>query len=384
VQSRIKQLKKMEEISIPAPVVGRGRIRLRPPPHCGVEVVRIEGAGCTYDGQRWVLRGIDLSVARGEKIALVGYNGLGKTTLLRMLAGSLPLSEGRRVAGHKVTIGYQSQDFAETMDPDATVFSTVRATAGDATELEIRTLLGGFGFSGDAIEKTVNVLSGGEKIRLAFARLLMNPPNFLVLDEPTTHLDIQACEILEKALQDYKGTLCVVSHDVDFVRHVATGIIAMTPPGITRYAGGYDYYRQKLQESESAAATQADRDAGTKKGGAAAHAEEPRPGDRKALRRQRALERQQWHERTKEIEKMVRRAERQIEIFEKEQAELLKQLSGEAGSVDFASVSRRLKAIQDEIVRYTQRWERAASELETLHAERQAGAGGADTESAGD
>ena len=236
-QSRIKQLARMEKIERLPRVATRGRIRLRPPPHCGAEVVRLEQAGLTYDDTRWVLRGLDIHINRGDKIALVGYNGLGKTTLLRMLAGRLPPSEGKRILGHKVLIGYQSQDFAETMDPLSTVLGTVKSVAADVSEQDARTMLGGFGFSGDTVEKPVEVLSGGEKIRLAFARLLIKPPNFLVLDEPTTHLDIQSREALEQALRDYEGTLCLVSHDIDFVRHVATGIIAMTPPDDTAVVG---------------------------------------------------------------------------------------------------------------------------------------------------
>jgi ATP-binding cassette, subfamily F, member 3 len=215
-QSKMKMLARLDAVELPKIVVSPGRIRLRPPPHCGVEVVRLENAGLTYDNVRWVLQGIDLRLTRGEKVALVGFNGLGKTTLLRMLAGRLPLSEGKRVVSHNVVIGYQSQDFAETMDPGRTVYEMVKSVASDVSDQETRTLLGGFGFSGDAIDKNVGVLSGGEKIRVAFARLLIKPPNFLVLDEPTTHLDIQARERLEEALQNFEGTMCVVSHDIDF------------------------------------------------------------------------------------------------------------------------------------------------------------------------
>jgi ATP-binding cassette subfamily F protein 3 len=313
----------------------------------------------TYDGSRWVLRGIDLRIMRGEKIALVGYNGYGKTTLLRMLAGNLPLSEGKRVLGHKVAIGYQSQDFAETMDPGRTVFDTVKSAASDSTELEVRTLLGGFGFPGDSIEKTVGVLSGGEKIRLAFARLLLNPPNFLILDEPTTHLDIQSCEALERALESYQGTICLVSHDIDFVRRVAGGIIAMTPPGITRYAGGYDYYREKVSP-----AVETGGPAVAAAGAAPAVAASAQTADRKELRRQRALLRQRRHERSRDLKKDVQRIERQIDVYEKERDAILLQLSGDPSTVDFGGLSARLGFIEDELRRYADRWEQAALAVE--------------------
>ena len=357
VQSRIKMLEKMDTVDVPKVITSPGRIHFRPPVRSGQEVVRLEDAGLTYDGERWVLRKVDLRVCRGEKIAFVGYNGLGKTTLLRLLAGMLPLSEGKRVPGHKVHIGYQSQDFAETMLPSMSLLDTLRSSAPDLTDQERRRILGGFGFSGEAAEKQVGVLSGGEKIRVAFARLLASPPNFLVLDEPTTHLDIQARETLEQALQDYEGTICLVSHDVDFVRHVATDVIAMTPPGVTRYPGGYDYYREKM-ESAGIAPDEAAQPAQRKSPSAA------KTGDRKTLRRERAEARQKEHAATKELKRAIRLAEARIESFETERAKLLEQLGdGEAGH-DFEELNRRLKQIQEEIDLYTQRWEQAVAELE--------------------
>jgi len=363
VQSRIKQLEKMTEVDVPRKLVSPGRIRLRPPPHCGVEIVRLEQAGLTYNGDQWVLRGLDLSIGRGEKLALVGYNGLGKTTLLRMLAGNLPLSEGKRVPGHKVLIGYQSQDFAETMDPVSTVFGIVKAVASDCSDLEIRTLLGGFGFSGQAVEKPVSVLSGGEKIRLAFARLLVKPPNFLILDEPTTHLDIQAREALEKALQDYQGTLCMVSHDIDFIRSVATGIIAMTPPGVTRYAGGYDDYHRKMTEQQAASRRAANQAPSTPDDSTGDTTKAP---SRKDLRRERAQARQAMQVQTRLLKKEVLQLEKQIGIYEAERDKIVQQLAGDPAQLDFAALSKRAKFIQEEIERYTHRWEKTATELESI------------------
>ncbi|MBN1558240.1 MAG: ABC-F family ATP-binding cassette domain-containing protein [Lentisphaerae bacterium] len=353
VQSRIKQLERMPEIDVPSAPVGRGTIRLHPPPHCGLEVVRLDEAGVTYDGSRWVLRGLNLSIRRGEKTALVGRNGLGKTTLLRVLAGHLSPSEGRRKTGHKVVVGYQSQDFAETMPRECTVYETVKRAGTDCTEQEVRTLLGGFGFSGPAVEKRVAILSGGEKIRLAFARLLIRPPNFLVLDEPTTHLDIQAREALESALCDYRGTLCLVSHDIDFVRRVATGILAMTPPGVTRYAGGYDYYREKT--AARAARAPVPTPSGLGRG---------KPDDRKERRRRRARARQERQARTRQVRQRMAQAEHQIAVFEREKTEVLERLAAPDVATDFAGLNRRLKTLQEEIEHYTQLWDEAAAALE--------------------
>ena len=211
-------------------------------------VVRIEDGYFSYDGKTDVLQEVNLRLERGEKAAFVGLNGMGKTTLLRLIAGKMPLRSGRLTLGHGVTIGYQSQDYLETMDGEKTVFDTVRQASGDRSDGELRNLLGGFGFPGDAIDKRVQVLSGGEKVRLALARLLMRPNNFLLLDEPTTHLDIYAREALEDALRDYPGTLCLVSHDITFVRNLATTIFALSLAGpVLR---DYGYYREKLREQE--------------------------------------------------------------------------------------------------------------------------------------
>ena len=358
VQSRIKMLEKMDTVEVQDALVSPGTIRLSPPPRCGVEVMRLEQAGVTYDDTTWVLRDIDLRIERGEKTALVGLNGMGKTTLLRALAGARPLSEGNRVVGHGVVIGYQSQAFAETVPPGVTVFEAVKSVSPDVTEQATRTLLGGFGFSGDAVKKHVDILSGGEKIRVAFARLLIRPPNLLLLDEPTTHLDIMAREALEEALRNFAGTVYFVSHDIAFVRHVASSIIAMTPPGITRYAGDYDYYREK---------TGLNADASTDaKGGPAAGNTVMGEDARKARRRERAHERQERHAQTKGLKADIAKCEDQIQIYEQERARLIEQLSSAGPSTDFAELNRRLKELQSEIERYTQRWEQRVAELEAM------------------
>ncbi|NQU39132.1 MAG: ABC-F family ATP-binding cassette domain-containing protein [Lentisphaerae bacterium] len=359
VQSKIKMLERMDQVDLPKRLVSPGTIRLKPPPHSGVEVMRLEDAGLSYDGERWVLRGVDLRITRGEKIAFVGLNGLGKTTLLRMLAGALELSEGQRALGHKVVLGYQSQDFSETMTPQQTLFSAVKAVAADVSDGDVRRLLGGFGFSGDSVEKQVQVLSGGEKIRLAFARLLIKPPNFLLLDEPTTHLDIQAREALENALADYEGTLCLVTHDVDFARKVATSVIAMTPPGIQRYAGGYDYYRECLARADRGAPPVA---AVTTKPSEAP----PAPQDKKAQRQERARERQERQATTRQLQQTIRRAEKRVDLMETERGTVLEALSSPDPDTDFAVLNRRLKELQEEIDYSTKQWEAAAGELESL------------------
>lgn len=352
VQSSIRKLEKMEQVEVPAFIVSPGRIRLRPPTRSGHEVARLEHAGITYDDSHWVLRDIDLRVERGEKTAIVGLNGMGKTTLLRALAGRLPLSEGERVVGHKVVMGYQSQESAETMDPHRTVYDIVKSAGPDVTDNEARTLLGGFGFSGSAVDKHVSVLSGGEKIRLAFARLLVDPPNFLILDEPTTHLDVQAREALEQALSEFEGTVYLVSHDIEFVRKVATSIIQMRPPGIMRYPGDYDYFREKTElESVKRPKVESSKPAAT---------------GRRADRQQRAKEVQALARERRSFERRMAKAERAIETLEAERSSLIEALSTQTPDTDYASTNRRLTEIQKEIDVFTRDWEFAAGNAELL------------------
>jgi len=358
VKSREKMIARMDSVEVPLAVRSRGTIRIPPPPRAGQEIVRLEQAGFSYDGHRWVLRDIDLRIDRGEKMALVGHNGLGKTTLLRMLAGMLVPGQGRRVLGHNVVLGYQSQEFADTMNPASTVLDIVKQAADPGTrEQTLRGLLGGFGFSGDAIEKRVSVLSGGEKVRLAFARLLVNPPNFLLLDEPTTHLDIAARETLEEALQHYEGTLCLVSHDVTFVERVATSILAMQPPGIRRFPGTYREFRERLAVETQTAGSTLPENQETAATSAV---------NSKERRRQRAAERQANQQEVRHLRRQLARIEKQVTVFEQEQEKILAELAAANPQTDFEATNRRLTVIQSELAAYTRRWEEAATALEGL------------------
>ncbi len=359
VQSKLKQLEKMQTTAVMQNVVSRGTIRLRAPQRSGQEVVRLEQAGYAYDGRTWVLRHVDMRIERGDKIALVGLNGLGKTTLLRLLGGQLEPGEGKRYLGHNVVTGYQSQDFTETMVRDRTVFETVKQAGGMPSDQEVRTLLGSFGFSGDTVEKHISVLSGGEKVRVAFARLLMNPPNFLLLDEPTTHLDIPAREALETALARFEGTICLVSHDIEFIRHVATTVYAMQPPGIKRYWGGYDYYREKLAQEQAELAAPA--------------AAATRPGSaRKEERRERAARQKDFTRKRRAIEKNMSHEEKRIETLQAERDTLVQTLSDAHDEVDYAAVNKRLAEIQQQLSDRTRRWEAFAIELDELERGQQA------------
>lgn len=357
-QSRQKMLDRLEEVEIPQVVVKTPKIVLPAPPRSGQEVVRIDDGYFSYDGKTDVLQGVDLRLERGEKAAFVGLNGMGKTTLLRLIAGKMALRRGRLVLGHGVAVGYQSQDYAETMDGGLTVFSTVRQVSGDRSDGELRNLLGGFGFAGDAIDKRVQVLSGGEKVRLALARLLLRPNNFLLLDEPTTHLDIYAREALEDALRDYPGTLCLVSHDIAFVRNLATTIFALSAGKVSRYYGNYDYYREKLREQDL-----------LRQGVVLPPptlADTRLPLGRRDRKREEAQVRAEFSRERRQWEQAVAAAETESEALEKEQAEIFDALSAARPGTDFAALNRRLAALKGDIEIAAGRWEAAAAALDDV------------------
>jgi ATP-binding cassette subfamily F protein 3 len=245
VQSRIKQLEKIERL--PPPDGGPPAIHFRFPAceRSGRIVLELQRASKRYGDLR-VYDGIDLSIERGRRVALVGPNGAGKSTLIKLLAGVEPLTSGTRRLGHNVTLGYFAQDQAESLDPDRTVLAEATAAAPSQLVPEVRSLLGAFLFSGDSVLKRVRVLSGGERSRLALAKLLFSPSNCLLLDEPTNHLDIVAKDVLLEALQGYGGTIVLVAHDRHLLDRLPEEVIEVGAGHVVRYLGNYeDYLRQK-------------------------------------------------------------------------------------------------------------------------------------------
>ena len=349
----------MEEIELPDDLSYHGAIRFPAPPPGGIEAARIENLSFGYTPEKLLFRDVNLAIDAGDKLAFIGYNGMGKTTLLKLLIGKLKPTSGRIVLGHHSVIGYQAQEFADLLVPEQSVYDVVRGNLpAGAPASGLMNVLGSFGFSGDAASKQCKVLSGGEKIRLLFARIFVNPPNFLVLDEPTTHLDIAARELLQEALKSYPGTVCVVSHDIEFVRNVATGIIAMEPPGIRKYFGNYDYYLEKSAELRAAGLTDTPEQ----------EMQIGSPDLARNRRRARAQARNALAARKKAAEQKVADLEKKLETLEKRQAELVEQLSGD-GKVDFASVNRELVQVQRSLEQGMADWETAASELEEIRLE---------------
>jgi ATP-binding cassette subfamily F protein 3 len=249
VQSRIKLLDKVERIEIPP---ARKKIRFKFPdsPKAGRVVLELKGARKAF-GENVVLRGVDLLVERGDRIALVGPNGAGKSTLMRVLAGVDRPDAGTRAEGHQVVMSYFAQDQAAVLDPARTVYEEMSSSSPVTMVPMIRNILGGFLFSGDDVSKRCGVLSGGERNRLALARMLLTPSNLLLLDEPTNHLDLDSKEVLLDALADYGGTLIFVSHDRYFVDRLATKVIEVGQGEAPLYPGGYEDFLhwKKLREA---------------------------------------------------------------------------------------------------------------------------------------
>lgn len=365
VQSWIKMLDKLDDVELPEDLHFNGTIRIPDPPRCGHETMRLEGISHSYDGEHWILRDINLNVECGCKLGIVGYNGMGKSTLLKIMAGRFAPSEGTRVPGHKVVIGYQAQEFAELLPAEQSAFDVVKAAAAgtETTGQRVREILGAFGFSGDSALKQCKVLSGGEKIRLCFARIFVNPPNLLILDEPTTHLDIAAREALQEALRSYQGTVCLVSHDVEFLRGSATEILEMRSPGVKRYPGNYDYYREKIA-GESAAASQPPQK--EECGGKESVETVDSSVNQKEMRREKAARRQSMAADKKRFEKEVAKLEKSIERLEGEKEELIAQLASPSPETDYGALQKKLKNLDYDLSLATLDWEKTAAEQEAF------------------
>ncbi|MGN6644589.1 MAG: ABC-F family ATP-binding cassette domain-containing protein, partial [Verrucomicrobiota bacterium] len=251
--SKLKQIERLELIEKPMAPRKPFRFQIPQPPRGGQRAITLKGIHMAY-GATKVYAGLDLTVERGERTVLVGPNGAGKSTLLKILAGVVEFQHGEGDLGHNAKIVYFSQHRAATLDPERTVLDEVLASAPLLPENDARGILGSFLFRKDDIFKKTAVLSGGEKSRLNLIKFLVDPPNLLLMDEPTTHLDIHTVESLTLALERYEGTLIFISHDVHFIRQLATKVLHVSAGQVVPYVGGYDYFLEKTGAADDARA----------------------------------------------------------------------------------------------------------------------------------
>lgn len=253
VQNKMRMLERLDEESQDLP---QTRLSIRDfnfpeTSESGYTVMTLEHIKKAYS-DRVIYEDLNLEITKGQKVCLVGENGAGKSTLLKILADVIPFDSGNRRVGHGVKMGYFSQTRLDVLNPQRTVFEElVSAVGGNFPQTQARNLLGMFNYHGDDVFKTVSVLSGGEKSRLILAKLLINPPNFMLLDEPTTHLDVAGVEALVKALKNYKGTLCFISHDLYFIREIGNYMIEVDQGVLRQFPGGLDYYLEKKQDRDA-------------------------------------------------------------------------------------------------------------------------------------
>src|SRR5688572_23087225 len=257
-KSKEKQIERLQDVAVEEPYEELKRINFKfpQPPRSGLKVIELEHVQQAY-GDHVVYRDLNFTAERGQRIVLVGPNGAGKSTLLKILAGTIPIQGGTRELGSNVVVGYFAQHRLDNLKPELSVFENVmelRTNENQLPEQQARAILGAFLFRKDDVHKPIQVLSGGEKSRLALARLLVKPPNLLLMDEPTTHLDIASIDALIGALKNYEGTLIFISHDVHFIRALAENVLHVHSGRLTPYAGNYDYYLEKSNASDARAA----------------------------------------------------------------------------------------------------------------------------------
>src|SRR2546429_2805220 len=288
-QSKLKQIDRMEKIAAPTAPGKTIKFHFPQPPRSGLRAITLKDVNHAY-GDLVVYRGLNFHAERGQRTVLVGPNGAGKSTLLKLIGGVLPVQHGTREPGHNVRVGYFSQNRIDVLNTKLTVLESAFDAPNPVSEQTARTVLGAFLFRGDDVFKSVAVLSGGEKSRLALVKLLLDPPNLLLMDEPTTHLDIGSIDALIAALKQYHGTLIFISHDVHFIRAIATSVlhIAASPARtaganctggeLTFYPGDYDYYLDKSKATSARIALTAGRDAPEVNGLAAANKLQPEVG----------------------------------------------------------------------------------------------------------
>ncbi len=362
-KSKEKQIQRLKDVAVEEPTeeLRKMNFKFPQPPRSGLKVIELEHVRQAY-GDHVVYENLNFTAERGQGIVLIGPNGAGKSTLLKILAGVIPIQGGTRELGSNVVPGYFAQNRLDNLNPDATVFENVmelRTNENQLTEQQARAILGAFLFRKDDVLKPVSVLSGGEKTRLALARILVRPPNLLLMDEPTTHLDIQSIDALVMALREYQGTLIFISHDVHFIKALAKNVLHVHSGKLTHYAGDYEYFLDKSKAGDARVALTAGltdnrpKQAEVKK--AAPVAAAAPSGKSKAS----PSEIRKFREHVGVLEKKV------VEL-EAKQSEITAALEAPETYADkgkFQHLNRELSAMTDLVTAATEEWEKAVTKL---------------------
>ena len=371
VQSRIKMLEKIERIELPDKKK-EIRFHFPAPSRSGHRVVEVKTLHKRY-GETVVYRGIDFALYRGDKVALVGPNGAGKSTLLKILAGVLDFEEGDVVLGKDVTRAYFAQHQFDILRPENTVFEELLSVATDESQTELRTILGTFLFSGDDIEKKISVLSGGEKSRLILAKMLLKPANFLLFDEPTSHLDIPSRNVLEMALKQFQGTICLITHDRHLINEIANKVIDIDQGIPHLYSGNYEYYLYKKQQIPLEETKQ------EVKNEAKVRVEEKEKVEKKKTKymakeetRKRAQEMDQFKRQLSSLEKRLQEVEKSLHDATQKLDQLNQKLSNPhlyLNQQETYETVQTHKQVKEQVKELTHLWEFLALELEELKRE---------------
>jgi len=362
VQSRIKQLEKMEQIELEQEQ-SEISFQFPSPERSGQVVMTLDNVVKKY-GDNTVFDGIDYEIERGDKIAVVGPNGAGKSTMIRILAGLEPITDGERKVGYNVTPGYFAQHQADELEPKNTPLDEMRLAGSHESETKLRTILGSFLFVGDDVFKKVSVLSGGEKSRVALAKMLLNSGNFLIFDEPTNHLDMQSKNILQQALQQFEGTLMIVSHDRYFLDPIVSKTLEVQPGRIKTWLGNISYYLDKKSKEEESDSYQQNTIQQSQNG-----ADQTKTLSRKEERRLEAEKRNALSKKIKPLKKRITALEKEIEQTEARISEI-EEMMAQSDFYDDADQVKDISMEYDELKSSLNqafgKWEEIAGRIEFI------------------